>query len=229
MYSSEGNFLFIRVPKSAGRTIDKYLMPKYDKHHILFVKDMVAGKVSKHLSYTDALTVFRQINGNSKKEKSRFDSLWKFGVVRNPYDRIVSHFIGYAHKNYPELNPRNIKGMRKTMSHWVLKEYRVRNMTRSRFGTYQLFMQQYCYFTKDMTHSGKYMMDYVAKYENLAEDIQIINDRCRVDINIRDTKVGKAKYREHYSHYYTPEARYYVTHAFKQDLERWDYSFEDRT
>ena len=66
------------------------------------------------------------------------------------------------------------------------------------------------------------MVDFVGRHENLAEDFQKV---CRI-VGIQE-ELPHENQTEHrqYRHYYTAEARALVERIYREDLDRFGYSF----
>ena len=83
MISSEKNFIFIHVPKTAGSSIT-HVIAKYCETAVKFDKKGDAIRTDKHQS------AFTYIE---KHGREWWNSFFSFAVVRNPWDRVVSNYF----------------------------------------------------------------------------------------------------------------------------------------
>lgn len=86
--SDSHSFLFIHIPKTAGKSIAAALAPEGERKHALCLK----GK--KHESVED----FVKRNG-----RGVFQRYYSFCVVRHPFDRFMSHYA------YLKMNPQDFQ------------------------------------------------------------------------------------------------------------------------
>lgn len=91
MISINNKFLFIHIPKTGGNSI-QYCLQKYsddkivnnDKNYDTFEISNDALPISKHTS----LNIYKDLLG-----KNVYDNLYKFCVVRNPWDMCISFYF----------------------------------------------------------------------------------------------------------------------------------------
>ena len=136
--------------------------------------------------------------GHSTHDSS---SCYKFTFVRNPYDRIVSHYT-----MFPRPNISFIQYVR-----WYMKRYpHARHMT--------------TYVFDQATSQRK--VDFVGRYENIQEDFDKLCDIMNVP-NVKLPHVNKSRSREHqnYKKYYDEQTFNLVTEIFSSDLKRFNYTF----
>ena len=91
--ASNGPFIFIHINKTAGTSIGRAIG--------LPVKD--------HLTATEVI---------ARIGLDKWNSAYKFTVVRNPWDKVVSHYDYRRKKNKTEIASRNI-----SFSDWVIMTY----------------------------------------------------------------------------------------------------------
>lgn len=142
------------------------------------------------------------------------DQYFKFALVRNPYDRLVSCYI-------QKVKNENNFGKLKIWANKSFEEFiRIvcalpdKEMNRH-------FKPQHTFLTDA---KGKLLVDYIGKLENIKEDFKIISEKAGFP------KDMKLPYRlrtnhNHYSTYYTEETKKLVTDRYKKDLEMFNYSF----
>ena len=124
--------LFIHIPKTGGMSIRSML------NATLF--DLDFG--NRHLS---------AVGYCSKISRELFDKLYKFTVVRNPYDRLVSY---YYFMQTDDSHPMHIELRELTLSEYIERA--------CNFAVYTQF--------KQVEIEGRIVVDRILRFENLDED-----------------------------------------------------------
>ena len=146
-----------------------------------------------------------QLGGN------RFKAYFKFGFVRNPWDRVVSLYM------------RN-EGVQSRHAE-----------------TFESFVRKLRYSSATCIHpsphinqldwfvdpSGNVVADYIGKFETLHQDWSVIRRRLGGDLPeiLPNAKINPHK-EKHYSVYYSDETRSIVAERFSLDIEYFGYKFE---
>jgi hypothetical protein len=187
--------LFVHIPKNAGTAIIRALGMPAD---------------SKHRPWTDYKTVWPW----------RWYFTFKFAVVRNPWDRVVSNYL-YArmqkshhhspdgstaygmHPDYEALRDASFEEcveMIPTLKHlgWLPQSHWVCNPR------------------------GKLMMDYLCRYERLAEDFQHVCRKLWIkrELPVVNTSEGREK---PWQDFYTEKTAAAVRKYYADDIERFGY------
>src|SRR5438477_534662 len=144
-----------------------------------------------------------------RKERGRrqFESYFKFGFVRNPWDRVVS------------LYERNeAMQMRQEMTfeefvRWI--QYSSSTCIHSSPHRYQLdwFVDA----------NGKMLADFIGRFERLQEDWAVVAKKLGVSEVLPHARANPRT--RHYTEYYTPETRGIIEQKFKVDIETFNYRF----
>jgi len=134
--------------------------------------------------------------------KVDWDSFFKFTIVRNPWDRVVSMYWWDKERG-------------DTFSEWLAK-CKVKGVN----SEHDFFHEDY-YF-KD----GKKIADYYLRYENLESDYESV---CH-HIGIPYKKLPKLKHniridKKHYSEYYNKAEKEFVAKMFPQTIKEFGYEF----
>ena len=230
MISTDHKFVFLRIPKSAGKSIDTALKPYYMPLPAVFrtrdKNEREEKSFSQHFSYRDCLHHVGSLD---------ISTFFKFAFVRNPWCRTASYY--FSKENRSRFMNKRIPSMKKNFSSWIkeIKEkdeswYMKKQKTTSDAGRYPvLHCQQIQYLTEDMSTEGRIAVDFVGRFESLRKDLDHIEEQIGIKINLPKRKLGKAKGKKHYSLYYNEESIEMIRDLFAKDIEYFGYEFEDRT
>lgn len=182
IYLPKQKVLFIHNPKTAGTSISQWLTDNFET---------IGAR--KHANAKQALMFFDDVN-------------YIFGVVRNPFDRLVSW-----HKFINDTQKINFKD-------WVIKNcFRYQpsmsftsSMTWAR-NWYDLTTPQYSWFNE---HTD------ILKFENLNEDFTRVQDilGCRNDLNVLNST-----HDSNYLEFYDDELKELVTDLYFKDIVEFGY------
>ena len=158
----------------------------------------------------------------AREQKNVFGKYWgeyyKFSIVRNPWDRIVSIYHYYLLNNEPS-NSKIKQIMPKTFESFC-KSYLGDNpqkwMTGWLGGEYIL---QKNWITNK---NGDIIIDYVGRYETINESFEHI--KKELSINGELPHIRKSDHKN-YKEYYTNELIELVRNKLKEDIELFDYKF----
>ena len=236
MISSKHKFIFIRIPKSAGKSIDTSLKEYYVRlTPDMKTRDKAMGRqhFSIHLSRKDLFDFLSKDKKRSLGIKhEKIEDYFKFCFVRNPWCRALSYYNSKATYLYGNTvyKPNRLK---KWFNQWIVDKYEdnphaTPNPKRVLGGYPFLRTQQLQYITEDMEATGKVAVDFIGRFESLAKDINKLSLQLGVKIKLPNRKLGK-DHHLHYSHYYTPKSRQIISNLFGADIEYFGYEYEDRT
>lgn len=188
MISHKYKFIFFHVPKTGGTSIRNMLLQNLGNDIIPFEKidgfsQWLKNKGIFHLpSHTNAAH-FEQFIGDTI-----FKTYFKFAVVRNPFDRLISLYFYTKQSEKDNSNPKSKFAQNiinsKSFGEWI------------RSG--QLGMTQTSYVTSP---SGKIIVDYIAKQEDLNSEFQYLCGKLglpKIELN-RD---NKSKHSKQFLNYY---------------------------
>ena len=203
MISFQKRFLFVHVPKTAGNSIQSVLRD-YSEDQIVALR-----------SEQDGIERFGLRNPNYKIRKhstlaeyraalgdEQFRSLYKFACVRNPWDRMVSYYFTPTQ----QVGELDRKEFRKVIS----KALSVADYLRLDKGDDDPFAN----------------VDYIIRFESLADDFRLVCATLGIP-TVPLPQYNRSR-RERYSKYYDDELRELVRKRFAPEIERFDYTFEQR-
>lgn len=192
MISYDKKFIFVHINKTAGTSMEKALADYGVK------KLEEKGDLKFELNYNQS----QHFNCDEYKKYlgSEYDDYFKFTVVRNPFDRVVSYYYGGAIQ----------KGL--NFKDWVVDRYLNEN--------YKDYIRMY----SDYTHwFDKDEMNYVLKFENLDQDF--IKLKETLDLNCELGKANVNKSRTHYRDYYDDKTKDIIENHFEKELNTFQYKF----
>lgn len=180
------DFVYIHINKTGGTSVENLL--------------------GVRLEHKTALEKLRELGEN------RWRSKFTFTVIRNPWDKVVSHYHYRVMTNRTGLGDRPIE-----FGEWVRRSYRDRDP--EYHDEPRFFMPQIDWITDE---DGRILIDFIARFETLAEDLEVV--RQRLDLS-RQLPHEKRSRRGDYRDYYDDETRAIVGDAFATDIERFGYEF----
>jgi hypothetical protein len=129
-----------------------------------------------------------------------WDTYYKFSIIRNPWDRVVSVYwwliVNVPEKNFGSMDFTEFVKTRKGFS-WLPKYHK---------------------WFKDV--------DFLIRFENLKNDYEQVCNHLKVTpVELAQAKGGMRKSKKHYSEYYTEETKQIVADHYEKDVEHFGYKF----
>jgi len=229
--------IFIHVPRTAGSSIEEALLgldttgPGRDASNeaALFGLIPAAARVRQ-----DIAAAYREWQHLPAVEVRRilptevWERYFKFALVRNPWDRMVSWFCyAEALASRPAAPGRRLMG--------ALQERLGRAPSlRERFGAWLRDPDRNAGFLGDgrilrdqldwiVDARGACLVDFVGRYENLRDDFQALRRRFGVDATLPHVRRSA---RAPLADYYDDETRALVRQRHRRDIEAFGYAFE---
>ncbi len=197
MISKEKKTVFVHIPRTAGTSIEMLLE---DSSSIC--KREQWGSFNAPLNH---LTLAQLVEGNFISEME-MDLYFKFTIVRNPWDRIVSEcFCPYI---------RNLFKDCKTITEKIELAC---SFAESGYGGH--FLKQ----TK-FIDSSNVSLDFIGRYENLSQDMNFLLNK--IDQPQMTFEEKKDSIRSRYQEYYDPHTRKLVEKTYADEIELFGYCFE---
>ena len=148
------------------------------------------------------------------KEIKHFDSnswgnYFKFGFVRNPYEKVVSDFV---FKKEEKVTTKRFKSFVSELYSKEMSKRKKDNHIRSKDWTM-------------ISIEDKISLDFVGKYENLHRDFERVCDKLNLKCDTRALPTSK-KYRDYnYENFYDGETKRMVKSIFKKEIKKFGYNF----
>ncbi len=204
MISHPHRCIFVHIPKTAGNSINRVFGVGWEDH-----KDLQR--------YRDELS------------PELFQKYFKFAVVRNPWDRLLSDY-NYQRKKSRAKDSKLFVftegGSRRNFAEWVEvalthpEQYNAERWGGAVSPTIHRWSPQIDWISVD----GRPQVDFIARLERLPQDFRAI---ChRLDIPAVRLPHRNRRLHWHYSHYYERETRHLVASYYARDVEYFGYEFE---
>jgi hypothetical protein len=233
----ELNALFVHIPKNAGRSIEQALTPaslrgrdgrrSVASRGARLLQRLTANPVARtRLTGTLDLVVAAQhltlsdIQSLGLASRSDLAALYKFCVVRNPFDRAISSVLHFGRDRFRKefrlgerLTP---EGMERAILAWLDIEPRDHNLLAHR-------RPQADYLSSP---DRDVAMDCVMRFERLGDDYQQLGEALGAPLPdlpwVGRSRSDAIAYRD----LYTATARKAVERAFERDLDLFGYRFD---
>ena len=179
-------FVFIHINKTGGSSIEKALKLRFE--------------------HKTAMEKIAEIGRNN------WDKKFTFAVVRNPWDKVVSHYHYRLQTNKIDhgKSPIDFKS-------WV--KYAYGDNDPRYYDIPKMFQPQTAWISDE---SGNILVNSVIRFENLSEEFAQIAKHLQLDVTLPHVKRSK---RGNYRAYYDEATEQIVRDWFKQDIEIFGYDF----
>jgi hypothetical protein len=201
-YSVKRNFIFIHVPKTGGVAVLKYLNPVKDLVKVQDLRDAAgvprSGWDDNHYSYKTTMESIPDIEWNPIV----------FGVVRNPFDRMVSMFTHRQRKKKYN-TPEDQKVVDKGFEYWLLN-------TKHRADKMITTVPQMSWFDEC---DNPQIIKNEELNTNWLKDVTSTTDFKHGLERVHKSQVDHSKY----SKYHTKNTIEHIEHYFARDIEWGNY------
>lgn len=191
--------IFIHIPRAAGTSI----------------KEALDLQGRGHLPWQYYYLVYPE----------QWISYYKFSIVRNPWDRVISAFNytkmdkSYWHDNINQVTPHPDYELLKNKSFKEFCEMLKKNRNLLR---HEAWHPQHKWIVKQ-NNSNMLMVDCVLRFENLERDFSYLCQRLDIR-NINLPRINPSNH-EHYRQYYTDETKLVIEDVYEKDIELFKYKF----
>lgn len=191
--------IFIHIPRTAGTSMELTIDDR----------NWVDNIEEKHLIASAAKYTYRDY----------WDDYFKFTIVRNPWDRMVSM------TKFPEHYGCQMEKKLINVNHYLSKYKKIEIDHRAT-------KPPKTFRPKTYLPGAVYLnildvpINYVARFETLQSDWEYIQDEIKCNVELKYFTRNKRKHRKHYSHYYTEYTKQQVQDKYAKDIEHFNYKFE---
>ena len=224
MISHEKKFIFVHVPRTGGYTLSNFLRPYCDEESL-----RKFSRFSENRNLHATACEYVEVYG-----RKIFEEYTVFSIVRNPFEKAVSHSIWHNGGTFDRGHFRD----------YIFKPHRVGFWPHSHFYFYQkpgikpdmnAEDDVSTIFPSQISMEGiKYMQEnlffpHFIRFENYASDISRLFNKLEIEHDIEDLK-RKSNHtaHKHYSHYYQDDEIKEIRNVCGFDLQIFGYTFEDR-
>ena len=205
--------IFIEVPKTGSSSIRAIIGDTPEPHlDIVQVRSKLRhywtrhGGVLNHVLAGAWLLLPRATRAEAGEKI--FNRYFKFGFVRNPWDRVVSL---YLRKEGRQL--RNVMSFEEFVD-WI--RYSSSTCIHPSPHVNQLDWL--------VDGSGEVLVDYIGRFETLDQDWGVIRAKLGIDAQLPHVRRNEQK-TKHYTEWYSEHTRRVVAEKFRTDIERFGYVF----
>jgi Sulfotransferase family len=213
MISHQYRCIFVEVPKTGTTSIRSILgNPRHPHLDVWELKHELETQWTRHNGrwdkYYGAWYGLKPEKERRDRGRAIFDSYFKFGFVRNPWDRTVSL---YERRESAQLHKEI------TFDEFV---------DRIRYSTFTCMYPSPKVNQLDwmVDPSGNVIVDFIGRFERLEEDWRLVADKLDIDRPLPHGNRNPQRIR-HYTDYYTPRTRDIVARRFAVDIETFGYEF----
>jgi hypothetical protein len=211
--SHRHKFIFVHIYKVAGSSIDEAIKEvAFNPNHLLV--DKVLRKLRLHgLPFYRYRNLHRHMTAQEIKgilPASIFNTYYKFGFVRNPWDWQVSlyHWTLETPEHYQHKLFKSMAGFDEYIRWRVAPENKVLQKS---------FL---------MDQDENLLVDFVGRFETLEKDFKKVCERVKITTYL--PHINKSTHRD-YQTYYDANSRELVREHFAPDINYFGYDFDGET
>ncbi len=220
LISHRKKFIFIHIPKTAGTSVNKVFVPYarlvdqcYYRFWLTQKLIFVPARIFKIKKLAERVTGFHKhayaINVQRKMNPQKYDSYFKFTIVRNPYDWLISLY--YYILDHPE-----------HYLHTRIKAENFENFIAIQINENKLNTQS-DYLTNE---KEQLIVDHIAKFENIEQELTHLTNKLGIKyesvpfLNKTRSRLGKQE------ELYSNKTYSQVNKHFKKDFEEFGYEMK---
>ena len=200
MISHKHKFIFIHIPKTAGRSIEEAVL---DETCQLLRREWDVARVPH--APLNHLTL-QELVDYGILTPAQLKSYFKFCFVRTPWDRLISEI--FCHWMKPWFSDLAVDQRIRLACEWATTTTGIGNHLR---------LQQ------EFVHADGLQMDFIGRFEHLEEDFGQI---CRLlGIEVALPHLNRSVHRP-YQEYYNEETQALTAATYRRDIDAFHYTFE---
>lgn len=213
MISHKYKCIFVEVPKTGSSSIRAVLGQPWKPHLNLWeIKTHMENYWTQCGGMKNRIMecLYLTLPGPRRIEigQNQFAAYFKFGFVRNPWDRVVS-----LYERAEGLKFRNTMNFDEFVN-WI--QYSSSTCIHPAPHRYQLD-----WFVDP---SGNVLADFIGRFERLGEDWAFVAQKLGITERLPHRRANPRP--RHYTEYYTPRTRDVIANKFRIDIEHFGYKFD---
>lgn len=212
MISHQYKCIFVEVPKTGSTSIRAILGKAWRPHLDLVEIRRLMENYWTHFGgrtnrWRSSLYLLTSEEKRRRRGRKQFEEYFKFGFVRNPWDRVVSLYERreaeqfHANMSFEDF-VRGIEFSSATCPHSSPHRYQL-----------DWFVDA----------NGRILADFIGRFERLAEDWKLVAERIGAPAELPHERANPDK--RPYPEYYNAETRRLIGEKFRVDIERFGYEF----
>jgi hypothetical protein len=207
MISDKGKFIYIHIPKTAGESVEEALTENFPDSRIVS-NDPDWNILIKHDTFLE----------HDYSTKESLDNFFTFSFVRNPWDRMVSHWKYFVEtKRSPEM----------PFDEFVLDFHRV--LKEADNGYWWNPYRKYVFTAPQLDflvdENQRIAVDFVGRFETLQEDFDYVCKKLNRN-KIKLPHKNKTKRKKYQEYYKNEELISSVAKRYKKDIDYFKYEFK---
>ena len=205
--------MLLRVPKNRLLMLYATIRQRYvDKYVFIHINKCGGTSIERALripiiNHDTALERLKIIGSR------RFNACWKFTFVRNPFDKVVSHYEYRKLTNQTDMGTCPID-----FDRWVELAYGEKNT--KYYDQPKMFMPQTKWISDE---TGEIIVDYIGRFESIESDFGTVCRKLGVTTTLPHVKSTRRK--KPYRSYYSRRSRAIIEDHFREDLDKFGYEF----
>ena len=199
------------TPTSLVQRLRRYRDRRWPRYVFIHINKTAGSSIEKALDLP-----FEHKTALQKREElgpSRWRSAFKFSFVRNPWDKVVSHYHYRVKTNQTGMGDGHID-----FRDWVLRAYGDHD---PRYWDQPMMFMPQVEWIADA--NGSLLVDFVGRFEQLDRDFQVVSERIGCGSSLPQTKASR---HDRYTAYYDADTRGVVESRFQKDIEAFGYRFD---
>lgn len=242
--SHKHTFIFFKPRKVAGSSVQVALSEFCGPDDII----TTIGDFTQEVDDTEFVDHARNYDGyfnhmrpwriKQKVNKEVWDSYFKFSIVRNPWDMLVSRYFWNKRALIPQKGPmevlREIAEKPLNIDRWGKLLFSIkRELTGGRLkedDTFEDFLRKLPHNISNTSYyfdkKGNPYCDYVIRFEDLDGGYKEVCEKIGIPYKPLPSLKTKTRKSRDYREFYTPETRDWVAREFAQEIEAFGYTFD---
>jgi hypothetical protein len=205
MISVDKKFLFIHIPKTGGNAIRLALQPHAIDEIVFNEKQQAYNESTQQINRFGISNPYMDLKKHStlaeihaqwdERHLGPWEEYFKFAVIRNPWDRLVSLYFS-PHKGNADFDRKKFTEVVKNEKKGMQSPY--------------------------VTENGRLATDSLIRFESLVEDFARVCDRLGIVAEL--PHVNKSSHQP-YREYYDKKLMNLVYKLYREDIDRFGYEF----